>query len=65
VGDVVNLRLARKRRDREVKAATADANRVAHGRTKAEKTETLAVQRREARRLDGHLRTPETSGDDA
>ena len=36
-GDVVNLRLARKRRDRTAKEAVADRNRFEHGRSKAER----------------------------
>ncbi|MDF1608457.1 DUF4169 family protein [Hoeflea sp. YIM 152468] len=37
-GDVVNLRMARKRRDRADKAAEAERNRFEHGRSKAERT---------------------------
>lgn len=36
-GDVVNLRMARKRRDRAEKEATAERNRFEHGRSKAER----------------------------
>lgn len=36
-GEVVNLRMARKRRDRADKQATAERNRFEHGRTKAER----------------------------
>lgn len=36
-GEVVNLRMAHKRRDRADKQATAERNRFEHGRTKAER----------------------------
>jgi len=36
-GDVVNLRMARKRRDRTAKEAEAERNRFEHGRSKAER----------------------------
>jgi hypothetical protein len=36
-GDVVNLRMARKRRDRAGKEAEAERNRFEHGRSKAER----------------------------
>lgn len=41
-GEVVNLRLARKRRDRADKQSTAERNRFEHGRTKAERELTRA-----------------------
>lgn len=37
MGDVINLRQARKARDRSESESKADANRAKHGRTKAEK----------------------------
>ncbi|MFI0843467.1 DUF4169 family protein [Mesorhizobium sp. IMUNJ 23232] len=51
MGDIVNLRAARKRRDRDEKARLADENRVRHGRTKGEKQR----DRAEAGRLDAHV----------
>ncbi|WP_412051630.1 DUF4169 family protein [Hoeflea sp. Naph1] len=36
-GDIVNLRTARKRRDRADKEAAAERNRFEHGRSKAER----------------------------
>lgn len=56
MGEVVNLRLARKakkRRDAEVEAA---ANRAAFGRTRAEKQADAAEKDRLARTLDGAKR---------
>ena len=60
MAEVVNLRRARKERARAEAAKQADANRVAFGRTKAEKTLTAAERDLAARRIDGHKReTPE------
>lgn len=59
MGDVINLKLHRKRKDREAKEAVAAANRTKFGRTKAEKEATRAVVDLETRRLDGHRRTPD------
>ena len=50
---VVNLRLARKAKDRGEAAAKAAANRALHGRTKAEKQGEKADKERLARLLDG------------
>jgi len=54
MGDIVNLRTARKRakrREAEQKAAT---NRLAHGRTKADRTETQSRNDKAQRSLDLH-----------
>ena len=54
MGDIVNLRTARKRakrREAEQKAAT---NRVAHGRSKADRTETRLRNDKAQRSLDLH-----------
>ena len=53
MGEVVNLRLARKAATRKAKDAEADANRARHGRTKAERATTTAEAERAARLLDG------------
>jgi hypothetical protein len=53
MGDVINLRTARKRRDRAAAAADAAANRAAHGRTRAEKQADKADASRRAAVLDG------------
>jgi len=55
-GEVVNLRLARKRKLRAQSAAEADANRAKHGRTKAERREETARREAAERALDGHKR---------
>ena len=53
MGEVVNLRRARKARARDDAAATAAANRAAHGRTRAEKDEVHADAARRDHMLDG------------
>ena len=62
MGDVVNLRRARKRRKRAEDASAADANRVAHGVGKAAPREARAERERADRVLEGHRREP--SGDE-
>jgi hypothetical protein len=52
--EVINLRRARKAKARSANEAKAAANRLAHGRTKAEKQVTKAEQEAAARKLDGH-----------
>jgi hypothetical protein len=56
MGDVVNLRLARKARARADKAKAADANRALHGEGKAAKAARKAEAERATRLLDGHHR---------
>ena len=56
MGEVVNLRLARKAAARRGKEAEAAANRAAHGRTRAEREATKAEKERAARLLDGARR---------
>jgi len=52
-GDVVNLRLARKRKAREKSEATASANRTKFGRSKQEKQLSGAIRTMETQRIDG------------
>jgi hypothetical protein len=61
VTEVVNLRQARKRKARADREATAAENRVAFGRTKAERRLTEAGNDLERRRLDAHRRDDETT----
>ena len=56
MSDVVNLRLARKAKAREVAEAKASANRAAFGRTKAEKSASATETARTDRALDGAKR---------
>jgi len=57
-GDVVNLRMARKRRDRTAKEAQAERNRFEHGRSKAERELARARNEKAARDLDASRREP-------
>ena len=54
MGELVNLRRARKDRDRRRREDEAAENRVRFGRSKAEKLMAKAQDAQEARRLDGH-----------
>lgn len=58
MGEVLNLNKARKARARADKAAAAAANRIAHGRTKAERASDAAEAARHAAQLDGARRDP-------
>jgi len=60
VGEVVNLRLARKRKARAEKEQVAERNRAVHSRTKAERERDEVEAGRAGRFLDGHRR----DGDD-
>ena len=53
--NVVNLRQFRKRRARRQADEAAQANRVRHGASKAERDVAAALERLEKARLDGHL----------
>ena len=57
MGEVVNLRIARKRRRREDEARLADENRIRHGLSKAEKAAARIERRRSEMTLDGHRRS--------
>ncbi|MBY0364543.1 MAG: DUF4169 family protein [Phreatobacter sp.] len=56
MGDIVNLKRARKRKAREAEALGADANRLRFGRPTSERKLDEAREALEARRLDGHKR---------
>ena len=56
MGEVVNLRMARKRSARADKERVAAENRALHGRSKADRKVDEADRLREATRLDGHRR---------
>lgn len=57
LAEIINLRLARKRKSRADHDAAAAEARAAHGRTKAEKQRDKALRAREAASLDGHRLT--------
>ena len=52
--EIVNLRKERKRRERAAKSAAADQNRLTHGPSKPERTDTGRAAESATRRLDGH-----------
>lgn len=54
MGDVVNLRRARKARARAEEKARAAENRVRHGRTGADRRAAKAEAEKAARAADGH-----------
>lgn len=54
MAEIVNLRRARKARDRSAREAAAEANRIAFGRTKAERLKGAAQHRLDDTRLAGH-----------
>lgn len=54
--DLVNLRRARKARDRDAASAQAESRRAVHGRTKAAKQRDTAEQARRDALLDGAKR---------
>jgi hypothetical protein len=62
MGEVVNLRRARKRREREDRRAEADANAARHGEPVALRRAREAEADRAARALDGARRDGEGDG---
>ena len=56
MAEIVNLNRFRKEKERADKAARADENRAAHGRTKAEKSLTKARDEKSKKTLDQHRR---------
>ena len=58
MSEVINLNRVRKAKKRADAASQADANRIAFGRTKAEKAKAAAETDKAARLLDGAKREP-------
>lgn len=56
MGEVVNLRMARKQKARAERERTASENRALHGRTKGEREAERLQADQASRRLDGHRR---------
>lgn len=54
MGDIVNLKLVKKRMARAAREAGAEANRANFGQTKAEKNLTKAKEELANRRLEAH-----------
>lgn len=66
MADVVNLRQFRKRAERAEKEKVAEQNRLSHGRTKAEKSLTKALNAKAEKQLDqGRLETDRGKDQDA
>ncbi len=55
VAKIVNLRQARKRRERADKARRAAENRAEHGRSKAEQNRDATERERGTRDFEGHM----------
>lgn len=62
--EIVNLRMARKRRDRAGKESASAENRARFGQTKAERTREEAERARRQRELDGAQRVCDSTSDD-
>ena len=61
MAEIINLRQARKQKARAEKEARAEQNRIAFGRTKAERDQIKAERDLADRQLDSHKRDDETS----
>lgn len=59
MGDLINLRQARKARTRAEKRAAGDENAARSGRTKAQKALERAEAQKARAKLDAHQRDPE------
>ncbi|RUM99754.1 DUF4169 family protein [Pseudaminobacter arsenicus] len=64
MSDIINLRLARKRKTRAAKEQVAEQNRARFGRTKLEKAESRKLAERESRLLDAHKRDRPDDGEE-
>ncbi len=56
MGEIVNLRRTRKQKARAEAETEAAAQRLTHGRSKAERKKTTTEQEAADRKLDGHKR---------
>ena len=59
MGEVVNLRTAKKQAARKAARSVSDVNAAKHGRTKAEREREKSRVEKAARELDGHKRETE------
>lgn len=64
MSDIINLRLARKRKARADREKVAEQNRVQFGRTRIEKIESRKLAERESRLLDAHKRDRPDDGEE-
>jgi hypothetical protein len=62
--EIVNLRRARKNRERAGREKAAEANRIAFGRSKAEKDATRANAKLADRRIEAHRRDRNPEGEE-
>jgi len=62
MNQIVNLRRARKLKQREAADAEAAAMRITHGQTKAQKKLKQAERKAADKHLDGHKRTSNDDG---
>ena len=60
MGDIINLRRARKAKTKVERDREAEANRAMHGRRRVERIQSEAEKRRSDRKLDGHRLGDET-----
>lgn len=60
MGEIINLNRARKARAKAEDKALAAVNRVAHGRSKAEKTLSALERERPEKQLDGQKLEPKS-----
>ena len=58
MNQLVNLKRIRKLKERKAAEAEAAANRLTHGKTKAQKKLRQAERKAAEKKLDGHKRTP-------
>jgi hypothetical protein len=56
VAEIVNLRMARKRKARAEREAHASEQRALHGRSKTEKQQDRAMEEKSRTFIDGHFR---------
>lgn len=63
MGDIVNLKQFRKRRERDEREQEAGAKRILFGRTKGEKTREEKLKSAEVKKLDGAKRERDESED--
>ena len=64
MGEVVNLRQARKAKARDAAAQTAQENRAKLGQTKAQKSRVSHEHSQAEKALDGHKRDASEGGED-
>lgn len=64
MGDIVNLRMARKHKARAERERAADENRALHGRSKVERDRQRQIAGKAEKFIDGHRRSPSRPEED-